>query len=273
MQQSLALLSTHPEVKTLVLFVHGWGGNAGATWDDFAGLVQPLAEMRTSDAIFFEYPTLADSVSFAAKKFRMFLMNVVREPATAFINPSLPAEAPRRDVSFRYERVILVAHSMGAVVVRRALLDCEKARPDEVFSLPEFQKFRLLLFAPAHTGSPIPLLIAAGLGLDFLPGATVVGSLLRLHFTSLRDLEEDSRCLADLERENRQFREGREARKEFAPHLRATVYHARGDKVVTQHDFDADYPFYAIMGRNHRTLCKPAPAYPGPIEGLRKMFL
>lgn len=273
MRDSAALFSIAADVKTLVLFVHGWGGSAGESWDDFAGLAEPLAEMRTADALFFDYPTLTDSVSFAAKKFRVFLMDAVREPATAFIDGSLPAAASPRGPAFRYERIVVVAHSMGAVVVRRALLDGEKARPEERLTDGEFAKFRLLLFAPAHTGSPIPLLIASGLGLDFLPGAALVGSLLRLHFVSLRDLEEGSRCLQDLERDNAQCRAAREAPGEIAPHLRATVYHARGDKVVTQHDFDADYPFYAVMGRNHRSICKPAAGYLGPLDGLRKMFL
>jgi hypothetical protein len=131
----------------------------------------------------------------------------------------------------------------------------------------------LLLFAPAHTGSRIPLLIGSGYGLDFLPGAAVVGSLLKLYFVSLRDLEEGSPFLSDLARDNREVREARQSQNQVAPHLRATVLHARNDKVVTQQDFDADYPYYPVMGRNHRTICKPADDYTKPIEALQKMFL
>jgi pimeloyl-ACP methyl ester carboxylesterase len=273
MRNSQAMLNRKGDVKSAVMFVHGWGGDSGSTWEDFPGLIRSLPEMESADAIFFEYPSVKDSVWFAAKKFRMFLIDLLRNPAKAFINPSMWAEAKPRREGFLYERIILVAHSMGAVVVRRSLLDCEKARPEEVFTQQEFAKIRLLLFAPAHTGSRIPLLIGSGLGLDFLPGAAVVGSLLKLYFVSLRDLEEGSPCLSGLARDNREIWKARQAQKQDAEDLRATVFHARNDKVVTQEDFDADYPWYPVMGRNHRTICKPADDYTKPIEALRKMFL
>ena len=270
---SQAMLNCKADVKTAVVFVHGWRGDAVRTWDDFPGFIRSLPEMDSADAIFLEYPTVADSVSTAGANFRLFLMDLMRNPAKTIINPSACAEAEPRDERFAYKRIILVAHSMGAVVVRRALLDCEKARREEVFKEQEFAKIRLLFFAPAHTGSRIPLLIGSGLGLDFLPGAVAVGSLLKLYFVSLRDLEEGSRCLSLLAQENCEFRKARESNNHVVEHLRATVYHAENDKVVTDYHFDADYSTHPVNKRNHKSICKPADDYRKPVEALRSMFL
>jgi pimeloyl-ACP methyl ester carboxylesterase len=268
MLNSQAMLNRNANVTTAVVFVHGWCGRADSSWDDS---IRSLPEMDSADAIFFDYPTARDTVSFAASKFTDFLIDLVRNPATSFINPTMQASGEARE-RFVYKKIIFVAHSMGAVVVRKALLKCENAPQGEAFTLDEFAKIRLLLFAPAHTGSRIPLLIGSGTGLDRLPGAAVIGSLLKLSFLSLRDLEEGSTFLCNLARQNCVFRERHESKNEFAPHLRARVYHASGDKVVTQHDFDADYRINSVMMRNHRTICKPADDYTKPIEALRKMF-
>ena len=154
---------------------------------------------------------------------------------------------------------------MGAVVSRRALLDLER---DDQLTDAQLQRIRLLFFAPAHKGSSIAGLIEAGFGLDWLPGATAVSKMLTLYYRSLQDLADSSESLRNLAVHAAEVREGRTRAKKRYDHLRAIVYHAENDKVVSQEPFDADYPIEPIMRKNHRNVCKPDNEYRTPVLAL-----
>jgi hypothetical protein len=140
------------------------------------------------------------------------------------------------------------------------------------FTEKELAKFELVFFAPAHSGSSIPLLIGSGFGLDFLPGAKLIGSLVRLWFQSLRDLEEGSEFLVKLLKDCQQLREARTKRHASVRHLQAMVYHGHNDRVVSQNNFDQDPPFEPIMNQNHRSICKPSDKYQKPVEAVRALL-
>jgi hypothetical protein len=270
MTKSQLLLCHKRPAADAILFVHGWGGHAGGTWETFPQAVGTMPETSEADAFFLDYPSIRSQVPFCAAQLRRFLVDLVRDPVRRIVNSSLPANASR-DEGQRYSRVILVAHSMGAVISRRALTDLDQPPPDGLTD-DELAKFQLLFFAPAHCGSAIPLLIGSGLGLDFLPGAKAVGSLARLWFQSLRDLEEGSPALVKLANDCKRLREERTERKASVRHLRATVYHAHNDRVVSQNDFDRDPPFKPVMNQTHRSICKPINVYREPIEALRALL-
>jgi pimeloyl-ACP methyl ester carboxylesterase len=267
MSGSQVLLSRRAPPLDAIVFLHGWGGAASSTWEAFPRAVGALPVLAKADAFFLDYPSTTSQVAFCAAQFRRFLHHLVSEPAARMLNESLPKRAASRALDFKYQRVIIVAHSMGAVVARRAILDIDRSPPPG-FERGELAKFRLLFFAPAHCGSSIPLLIGSGLGLDFLPGAAAVGSMARLWFQSLRDLEEGSLTLEKLAADSRSIREARAAAGESLSHMRAVVHHAHNDRVVVQHDFDDDPPFEPVLKRNHRSICKPIHDYLQPIEAL-----
>jgi hypothetical protein len=271
MPESQALLVQSPHAESAVVFVHGWGGSAARTWEEFPWCVASMREAASSDAYFLDYPSILPQVPFCAARFRKFLFDLVHDPIGRVVNPSLPSGAPRRTTGGRYGRIVLVAHSMGPVVVRRALLDLERADPDRLTD-GELGGIRLLFFAPAHSGSRIPLLIGAGLGLDMLPGAALIGSLLKLTIQSLRDFEEGSPALQKLADDCRESRTLREERGAATRHLRACVYHAQNDRVVAQSDFDDDFPFETVMHKNQSTVCKPEGRYTTPMEALRSVL-
>jgi pimeloyl-ACP methyl ester carboxylesterase len=271
MPNSVALLCRSPRPGTAVVFVHGWGGRGCGTWETFPQFAATMPETSDADLFFLEYPSLKSQVPFCAAQLRNFLVDLVRDPIDTIVGPSLPVAAPRRSQDRRYRRFIIVAHSMGAVISRRALLDLDQQAPGGLTD-NELRRFQLLFFAPAHSGSAIPLLIGSGLGLDFLPGAKFVGSLARIWFQSLRDLEEGSAFLHKLADDCKQLREERTERGASTHHLRAVVYHAHNDHVVSQNDFDRDRPFRPVMNRNHRTICKPSEAYREPIEAFRALL-
>jgi hypothetical protein len=143
---------------------------------------------------------------------------------------------------------------------------------------------RLLLFAPAHKGSILPLMLASDFGIGWLPVAGAA-AIARIVSPALNDLsrgsetlirlEADSRTLREkIERQNEELSRSRGRRSSSKPeeaikpsqaqglrpattHLLATVLHAAGDKVVVQEPFDADPPMQPVMRQNHRSICKP----------------
>jgi pimeloyl-ACP methyl ester carboxylesterase len=256
---------------TAIVFVHGWGGTAGGTWEFFPKALATLPAAASSDIYLLDYPSTNHQVPFCAAQLRNFLIDILQDPMDRIVNLSLPREAALHAATHRYERIVLVAHSMGAVVARRAILDIERA-PPQGLTVEAVAKFKLLFFAPAHIGSDVPLLIGNGLGLDYLPGVKLIGNIILLWKHSLRDLEKESPCLRKLASDCRELREVREARQGDTAHLRAFVYHAEGDRTVFQDDFDRDFPFTPVMEKNHRSLCKPAESYRMPIEALEKVL-
>jgi hypothetical protein len=96
MPRSQALL-TRKRAMNGIIFVHGWGGSSGSTWEEFPEALSTTSETARSDVFLLEYPTRTESVAFCASKFRGFLFDVVRNPIARVVNPSLVFGAPLRD--------------------------------------------------------------------------------------------------------------------------------------------------------------------------------
>lgn len=268
MPHSRALICRNDDVETGIVFVHGWGGSAGDTWEAFPRAIRSMMETAHADAFFVDYPSRQHSVAFCAAQFTAFLLDILRTPAATIVNPSLPPSAQQRPTESSYRRILIVAHSMGAVIARRAVVDLDR---DEL-KIYESSSIRLLFFAPAHRGSSIPLLIGSGLGLEWLPGAALVGASLTLYYRSLQDLAEGSECLTSLAEDCKAMREQRMENDEDYRYLLAEVYHAQSDKVVNQNQFDHDHRMRPIMRRDHRSICKPDAEYATPVSALRSLL-
>jgi hypothetical protein len=157
---------------------------------------------------------------------------------------------------------------MGAAVARRALLELDRDDLTEA----ERAKLVLLLLAPAHKGSTIPLLIQAGFEIEHFPGGKAIGLALSIYYRSLRDLREKSGFVEKLEADSATARERRLVQPLSVDYLRAYVYHAQGDKTVIQDRFDDDYRFHAVMDKNHREICKPGETYRDPVAALEGLL-
>ena len=122
----MAILCSSPDPDTALVFVHGFDGRAVSTWERFPSFIRTEPKAHRADAIFWGYPSRQEDVEFCAQKLRKFLHGLFNDPLEAFLGPTLSRAGSRRPTTFRYSKVVLCAHSMGAVVVRRALIDFDE---------------------------------------------------------------------------------------------------------------------------------------------------
>jgi hypothetical protein len=189
-------------------------------------------------------------------------------PAVDVVNPSLPTGASKRAPAFQYKRLVICAHSLGAVVVRRALLDVLLQQAPWANRLADV---RLLFFAPAHMGARIIKLVEEGLtafsvslAVAKISGkAAAVG--LKARYQVLQDLEIGSKTLGDLEADTRRLLDANPAANVF---LRAHVVHAKRDDIVNHGQFAYDFRPTFIPKKNHSQVCKPELGFLEPLDTL-----
>lgn len=237
---------------TLVVFVHGFTGNAILTWSRFNSLLRDRPDTAGCDLVFFGYDGFRTRAVVSSNHLLKFLRGL-HEKSADIVNASLRPRA--RQPSFRFRRTIVVAHSLGAVVARMALLEATH-RSDKWARATQ-----LLLFAPAHTGAQALRVAGALFGALQLSAAFAIGTQVA---PVLIDLAEDSRTLKEL-------REGTFSALESGNlHLAARgILHCEQDNVVHPNAFcpqDAEADF---VQRTHVNICKPDDHYEEPIRILR----
>ena len=139
-------LSTAPNRK-LITFVHGYGGDPISTWADFDRLSREQPQLQGYDLLFYDYDGLRAELRASVNLFYDFLAWLFASPVVE-INNSLP-KACERPLSFGYDKVVLVCHSLGAVVARLALLRATQEKKSWA------SRVILVLFAPAHKGARV----------------------------------------------------------------------------------------------------------------------
>jgi pimeloyl-ACP methyl ester carboxylesterase len=237
-----SLLSVEPSQKVIV-FVHGYGGNPISTWADFDRLSILRPEFRGHDLIFYEYDGLEAELKASANLFYNFLAWLFKSPVAA-INNCLPKEA-QRPASFGYDEIVLVCHSLGAVIARLALLRATQ----ENQNWPS--RIKLVLFAPAHKGARV-LELALEVLTHFRFIALFSG-MVRFKSPLIDQLKKDSRELIDLEN-GTTF----ELQNGANRHLIArTVCIAEKEHIVFNDRFCQDPEGDPIRHSTHKTVCKP----------------
>ena len=148
-----AKMSRHPEGR-LVVFIHGFRGKALNTWNRFPTLVEAGPGFQGRDFVFYGYSSRRRRTQVLAIDFREALESLILRPTELLGSTGM---LPIRTPDFRFDEVLVVAHSMGALVARQALLDAFQ-RGD---SWP--LQVKLALFAPAHMGADLLRLCMATL--------------------------------------------------------------------------------------------------------------
>ena len=120
--------------KTLLLFIHGLGGHPQKTWGKFPQLIEQDSDLADKvDCRFYSFPTKLWSVPFLSSS-----------PKIQTLADGLASDIKHRYSD--YQRVVLIAHSLGGLVARQHLLDITLAQQSHSMT-------GLLLYAVPNNGA------------------------------------------------------------------------------------------------------------------------
>ncbi len=244
------LFAVQPNRKAL-LFIHGLSGDAIKTWSDFHELLPERPKCTSHDIFFYGYDGLRADMYASASLFRDFL-NRLLNSTKSFLADNLPPSARRAD-DFRYDELVIVAHSLGAVISRRALLDATRNKSDWV------ARTKLVLYAPAHKGARVAdLALEMASSFDFLKLFAIV---VRFESPLIDQLKPGSQTLKQLlDDTEMRTKEGANM------HLVARkVVIAEYEKIVENESFGNDPPPDTIPGTTHTSVCKPKRDFMQPL--------
>jgi hypothetical protein len=242
-----------------VVFVHGFAGDPLGTWVGFPQRLPTKSACRGHDLFFYGYDGVRKGATFSAAILREFLETLLSAPGSLAEGSAGAAQRPTD--AFAYDTIVLAAHSLGAVVVRRALLDVAQGHHAKRTSA-----VRLVLYAPAHRGGTIIPLAQQALGvLRVVPVAALAKSWARV----LVDLEPGSDALETLKADTEAALARATADGAAVTHLvAACVLHGEDDSIVGQVGFCQDPPMTPVRGADHFEVCKPTDDRPQPLDHL-----
>lgn len=235
--ESTARWARHP-AKTCVIYVHGYGGRAVATWGEFPDLAIEKPEFENADLVFLGYESRSRTASFNAGVIYSAVSILAEDAAAAVARVGGPVRAN----DFAYERIILVGHSLGGALVRDVAMSAKEQGKDWA------EKIHLALFAPAHLGANVIELVQLSLG--FLSYIGPIKAIAHIK----------SPVLADLDRNSVYIRSLTDKANRIGPHNTTQamiVVHASDDRVVYHNTFFRDPPCVAYDKHSHTSCCKP----------------
>lgn len=237
--------------RNAVVFLHGYSGASVKTWLAFPELLSGFQQFEGLDLIFCGYDSVAEHTESCSDRVKTILEELLTRPAA----PRRPMSIPRHGTA-PYERVLIVAHSMGAVVARRALLLGDEE------NLAWTRQVRLVLYAPAHHGARLDLADS------FLSGLLgKIWAIGRFHSPAIDQLRPGSTYLTELANDLKRALE----QVPKPSHLVALkVIHARQETVLLHPEARlGDDPRSRLIEGSHMTVCKPSSAISPAIEELQ----
>jgi hypothetical protein len=242
--RSHAIWALEPNGDVLV-FVHGFRGHPLTTWAGFIGFLVTHSRCKQADIVFYGHDGGRCNVHQGALRLHKFL-NKLLSPPYEYQQATL-SPFPQRNATFAYKKLVIVAHSLGAVHARLAFL-----RPPRSERIPWPVDLQLFLYAPAHCGAIVQELIRDGFRILGNIGG-FIHARIRNRYQAIDDLEKTSKVLGEL----RGFQE--DALQESAHHryrARKVVW-AGDERVVFNNFFPGDPDPDEIDGTDHRSVCKP----------------
>lgn len=244
---------SYNEPEELIVFIHGFGGNSIGTWNNFPNFLLSDSKFSKSDIIFYGYETFKGQAGDHAGQLYYFL-NKLQTPLTSKILPQ-GQNLPERN----YIKIVLVAHSLGAILTRQALLLAEIDNKDWV------NKVIMGLFAPAHNGANI-----INLAMQALPGLSgLLGIFAKFKYPILSDLDNHEQgIIHDIKSKTELLQN--QGKGEYTK-AKLVVY-AMGDKVVRNIQYLNDKPPMVITATSHISVCKPTEDFKKPFELLKSII-
>lgn len=297
-QGSYACLSSNPVKDVAIVFVHGFGGDAVTTWLLFQLLADRFPDnfpdWRRYDLFFYEYNSTNSTTPIEVHAGRLFeflkgifprpALNLLGDPSPelrrmvrAHLSVDLPETQPVYSVhaAEEYRQLILVGHSLGAVLLRQVIADkvldhlnsgLSVSGATDANSLPpgyEVLNADLALFAPVSFGA-----LPTGL-LGILYSVALNTHLLRRVFEPLvssapvlRDLRTDSPLLKNIQA----ITEDAARRCPTLRALRARILHGEEERAIRLGRYNCDLSVEYVKEHDHTSVCKPNEAYLKPLE-------
>ena len=233
-----------------VVFLHGFAGDPVDTWTDFPALLAVDARAQGVDLLFYGYDGKFTQTGSSALEFQNFMEALLGSATTVL--PSFLS----RGSGFAYRQVVVAAHSLGAVIARRAMLDAWSDGDTWPASV------RTVLFAPAHRGAYSAVIASAILsGQDWWLGKIVAGAIA--HNTPLlTDLQPDSVVLRGLLDDTNELLRKDPAANFVVAH---SVVWSHDEKVVINQRFGRDPKPIKVPG-DHKAVCKPRRGFTTPLD-------
>jgi pimeloyl-ACP methyl ester carboxylesterase len=238
---SRAYWSLNPLGK-LLFFIHGFGGGALTTWRKFPQLLLADDQWAGWDLFFYGYDSRPIRAGISAQILSTQIDHVVEQSGYANVWP-----LTRRPDSFRYSEIWFIAHSLGAPIVRQAIV---AAADRNAYWIDQSYLF---CFAPASGGARINRL-AWFLGTT---GGTLLGifhAIIRYRWAVIDDMEVGSRFLTDLLSNTVRVSRG-VPREPFGSRL--TLFGWYEDVIDYPPPFPFDTRVKLIANADHCSVCKP----------------
>lgn len=251
--QTWVMWAHHP-VQKAVVFVHGYMGNAVSTWSQFEYLLPTRPKAKDYDIFFYGY-NCHNSNTIAQGRFLCEFLRQLFSPPADRDQWNLPQTRNNPfPLDYKYKEVLLVGHSIGAIVCRRALLMARDLKYDWM------NKTRMVLFAPAHNGA----LISA-----FIKEIGSPSRCIRWFSPLIDEVAPGSQSITQLKNETAS------AVNQGANYLKATkVIIAEVELVVSNLQFTGVDPVPAVpyRGTTHFSVCKPNTNFTYPVEQLEEVM-
>jgi pimeloyl-ACP methyl ester carboxylesterase len=138
-----------------IVFVHGYSGDRIKTWREFDTRLPVEAKAAGYDVFLYGYDGVYGTTFPSSVAFYNFLDEFFQHPSNVTNGAPPPAEGQR---PASYRRIIVVAHSLGAILARWALVMAQNEGRQWM------KNVELVLFAPAHNGARPRELLQIGLG-------------------------------------------------------------------------------------------------------------
>jgi triacylglycerol esterase/lipase EstA (alpha/beta hydrolase family) len=255
--QSYALLAATDIPTTAAVFVHGFHGDPEKTWHDFQTLidtsVESTEEWSHTDLYFFGYESVGESIENSAFDLIQFVRQIFPRLELALDNHPEEGSAPTR----RYDKLVLVGHSQGCVVIRAAIAHAGQLARHDSARAP-ILRARLSLFAPAHFGYTPTKLFGA---VVILTGIKQLHDLYVAHSPSATEMK-DKEYLEQLRRITEYYYQ----QSPETPAYSAHVLFGREEQIVVRQRYLQDCSHRPQEKKDHFQICKPTVDYLRPLH-------